>query len=260
MQILWTRQFMQEMPPLELLRNEPLRVDDGLAALYDGYYGDAETRRWRAIGARDKADHIVQLCDDFRAGSVLEVGCGDGAVLKELSRRGFGKDLHGLEISNSGVSAVREHKIDRLRSIDAFDGYHLPFADQSIDLVFATHVLEHVEHERLFLQELGRVGKNVFLEVPLENTLKVARAVDNDIGHINFYSTATFRNILAEQFEIGAIEVFDHNVDLIGFNRSWISGRMRKLLRSTALGVAPAIAQQVFVYHAAALCRARAAT
>ena len=232
-----------------------LRVDGNLAGLYDSYYGDAETQRWRAIGARDKADHIVELCRDLGAVDVLEVGCGDGAVLRELSRRGFGKRLHGLEISSSGTAAVKQSNIERLVSIDTFDGYHIPFADQSIDLVYATHVLEHVEHERLFLRELTRVGRHVLIEVPFEDTLKVAKAVNNDIGHINFYNSATFRTLLAEQLEVKTFQIFDHSVEVIAFNRSRLSGRIRKILRSASLRLAPSAAERVFVYHAAALCR-----
>ncbi len=235
-----------------------LRVDGDLADLYDGYYGDAETWRWRAIGARDKVDHIIELCGELAPTDVLEVGCGDGAVLAELSRRGFGTNLHGVEISSSGTAAAKKRDIERLVSIDMFDGYSLPFPDRSIDLVYATHVLEHVEHERLFLKELARVGRHVLVEVPLEDTLKVSYAVHNDIGHINFYNSATFRALLAEQLDIETLKVFDHRVDVIGFNRSRLSGWTRKALRSSALRLAPSAAERVFVYHAAALCSPRA--
>ena len=52
--------------------------------------------RWRALGAKGKADHVTELCAPGRhlaRQSTLDVGCGDGALLSELHRRGFGGAL-----------------------------------------------------------------------------------------------------------------------------------------------------------------------
>jgi SAM-dependent methyltransferase len=226
-------------------------------AFYTSYYGDEALSQWRASGARDKARHIVKLCRDVAAGSILEVGCGDGSVLAELSHLGFGERFHGLEISASGVEIARSRNIPRLISIDTFDGETLPFDTAAVDLVYCTHVLEHVAHERLFLAELARVGRHVFVEVPLEDTMRVAKAVVNDIGHINFYNRVTFRTLLEEFFAIERFEVFDHSREVLAMARSRVPAPVRSLLRSTCLAIAPAMAQSLFVYHAAALCRPR---
>jgi ubiquinone/menaquinone biosynthesis C-methylase UbiE len=197
------------------------------------------------------------LCGGIAINSVLEVGCGDGSVLAELSRLGFGENLSGIEISTSGLEVARSRDIARVRSIDQFDGRTIPFGDASFDLVYCTHVLEHVDHERLFLAELARVGSRVFVEVPLEDTLRVANAVVNDIGHINFYNRATFRALLEEFFELDQVEVFDHSNEVLEMIPSKAPASMRVLLRAAGLTLAPALAQSLFVYHAAALGRPR---
>jgi len=49
------------------------------------------------------------------------------------------------------------------------DGCYLPFADRSFDVVFSNAVLEHVgdsRRQRIFIQEVSRVGKRVFLTTP----------------------------------------------------------------------------------------------
>src|SRR5207253_2175240 len=67
-----------------------------------GFYEDCYTpgvdgdkyRRWRELGAVTKADHVVDLAARIGVigtASVAEIGCGDGAVLAELGRRGFGQ-------------------------------------------------------------------------------------------------------------------------------------------------------------------------
>ena len=225
---------------------------------YQDYYGDDELARWRAAGARDKADHILALCDGLDGGSVLEVGCGDGSVLAELSKRGFGGRLCGLEISASGVEMARAREIARLESVKQFDGQEIPYGDASFDLVYCTHVLEHVPHERLFLAELARVGRRVFIEVPLEDTLRVAGAIVNDIGHINFYNQVTFRALLQEFFEVERLQVFDHSREVLAMTKARGPAAVRAWLRSAGLSLLPSAAQKLFVYHAAAICRPKA--
>jgi SAM-dependent methyltransferase len=224
---------------------------------YRDYYGDEALGRWRQAGARDKALHISELCGRIAPNTVLEVGCGDGSVLAELSRLGFGEQLFGIELSASGVEVARSRNIARVHSIETFDGRRIPFADGSFDLVYATHVLEHVAHERLFLAELARVGRHVFVEVPLEDTMRVANAVLNDIGHINFYNRVTFQALLEEFLEVDGFEVFDHSREVLAMAPSRAPVSVRALLRSAGLTLVPALAQSLFVYHAAALGRPR---
>jgi len=227
-----------------------------LSSLYGDYYKDDKERVWRAIGAKDKADHVLQLCGSLAPETVLEVGCGDGAVLQELDRRGFGKRLYGVEISESGVEATSARNLASLESVQTFSGYELPFEPNSMDLIVSTHVLEHVEHERLFLRELGRVGRHIFIEVPLENTLRVSNALNNTIGHINFYNRHQLRSLL-ETAGLQVLETrsFDHSVELLSHGRSSLSGRLRKMIRSAAHRANAPLAEQMFTYHMTVLCR-----
>jgi len=65
----------------------------GMLIDYDTYYAPNPSGErwegWRELGARGKADHIMALLGQVGAEpeAVLEVGCGDGAVLAELARR-----------------------------------------------------------------------------------------------------------------------------------------------------------------------------
>ena len=72
-----------------------------LSGFYDSAYtrGGERHAAWRELGARGKADHVEELVP--RARRVVEVGCGDGALLAELSRRRYGDSLPG-----SGVSVM----------------------------------------------------------------------------------------------------------------------------------------------------------
>lgn len=89
-------------------------------------------------------------------------------------------------------------EVPGLKSLDVFDGYHIPHSDKSFDLGLAIHVVEHVEHERMFLMEAARVCKQLYIEVPLEHTRNLNRAIrmSGPYGHINFYTPLTFENLL----------------------------------------------------------------
>jgi methyltransferase family protein len=56
---------------------------------------------------------------------------------------------------------VRDH-----RPFLIFDIHNLPFADKSIDFIYCSHVLEHVENPYRACSELMRVGHQGYIETP----------------------------------------------------------------------------------------------
>src|SRR5260370_23283499 len=155
--------------------------------------GLAEGRR---LGAIDKCANIVRLCSGYERREVLEIGCGEGAILERLALTGFGARFTGREISASAVSAVQEKNIPGA-SVELFDGYELRFADKQFDLAILSHVVEHVEHPRRLIEEAARAARKVFVEVPLEDNLRLPEDfVFDRVGHINFYNVKTIRRLV----------------------------------------------------------------
>lgn len=196
------------------------------------------------------------MCREFAPASVLEVGVGEGAVLAELSKRKFGTELHGVEISASGLKAATARNIPNVASLRQFDGRTLPFENKSVDLVYATHVLEHVEHERIFLKELQRVGRMVFLEVPLEDTVRVRAAIHNTIGHINFYNRHTFMALVeGTGFEIVRFQSFNVSFAQQTFAGVTVKAIAKCAIRAIAHSVSTALAEKILVFNGAAVLR-----
>src|SRR3981189_1460655 len=126
---------------------------DDLHEFYEQCYtpgADGEKyRRWRDLGAIGKADHVVALAARAGVGApatVAEIGCGDGAVLAELGRRGFGVRRGGVGLCASGrrAGARVAAEAGECAGAPVLDGERLPVGDGAFDLAFATHVLEHV--------------------------------------------------------------------------------------------------------------------
>lgn len=71
------------------------------------------------------------------------------------------EDASNLEIEFPGAHFVRN-----------ISGEALPFADKQFDIVFCSAVIEHVgnrQQQQIFLSELIRVGKKLFLTTPNKN-------------------------------------------------------------------------------------------
>lgn len=160
--------------------------------------------QWRMLGAKDKADHVMILCanNGLVPKTILEVGAGDGAILRCLGEESFCKAMHAVEISHSGVQVILDQQVPGLISCQTFNGYNLPFQDDSFDLVILSHVLEHVEFERALLREIRRVSKYQIIEIPMDFP-----ALGNDnyhmlgpsYGHINAHSPASLRFLLSTE-------------------------------------------------------------
>ena len=178
---------------------------DDLHEFYEQCYtpgADGEKyRRWRDLGAVGKADHVVALAARAGVGApatVAEIGCGDGAVLAELGRRGFGARRVGFEISASGVRLAAER--EEIAEAHVFDGERLPVGDGAFDLAFATHVLEHVPDPEPLVREMTRVCRALVIEVPLEDNLSArrpaARAASEGVGHLHRFDRARIRRMV----------------------------------------------------------------
>jgi SAM-dependent methyltransferase len=227
-----------------------------LRSFYEDYYNEAVSRK-RSIAAKQTVDHISSLCGTASLGKVLDVGAGDGAVLAEIEKRKMATELHAVEISSSGIERIKGRDLKSLKSVQEFDGYKLPFDDDTFDTALAVHVLEHVEHERMFLRELARVARTCYVEVPLEHTLRVQRSIQisRPYGHLNFYALETFKNLLnTAELSLLSVATFSNSVDYEVFLSGPFLGKTKHIVRSSALRLLPKLAPDLFVYLCGAFC------
>jgi SAM-dependent methyltransferase len=179
-------------------------ISGNVKTAYDEFY-EKHDEAWRMLGAKYKAQHIIDVCKGRTFKKVLEVGAGDGSILKHLADAGFAEAYYAVEISQSGVDRLKARNIPDLRSVQLFDGYKLDFGNDSFDLIILSHVLEHVEHERLLIREIKRVARYCVIEVPLDYRAGVDKRIKHFLayGHINIYTPTSLRYLLkTEGFEV----------------------------------------------------------
>jgi len=229
-------------------------VSERFQEQYRDYYEDGDSE-WRRRSALGKAAVITSLCDDLKPRAVLEIGAGEGSILRCLAERSFAPRFHALEISPTGVQAIRDAGIRGLTEARLFDGSRVPYPDQAFDLAILSHVVEHVEHPRQLIYEASRVARHVFIEVPLEDTARLPRDfVLDPVGHINFYSMKSIRRLIQscglrvtrERITTPARGAYEY--------RSGRKGLLAWAVKEALLRAAPKVATLLSTYHGALLC------
>lgn len=186
-------------------------LSEEVKTAYDNFYTQSDVA-WRMLGAKYKAQNIIDVCKSIKPQKVLEVGAGDGSILHFLNEWNFAPEIYALEIAQSGVDIILERKLSNLKEAKTFDGYKIPYEDDSFDLVILAHVLEHVEHERILLRELKRVAKYVVVEVPKDYRFGVDKRMKHflDYGHINMYTPTSLRFLLQSE----GLEIIEDKVSM----------------------------------------------
>jgi SAM-dependent methyltransferase len=219
---------------------------------------------WRALGAVGKADHVLALCSGagLHSASTLEVGCGDGALLSELHRRGFGGRLAGVEITTAAVEIARMR--EEIDSVELYDGLHLPATDGAYDLGIVSHVLEHVPDPPALLAEVARACRAVVVEVPLEANISARRAAKrehaDEVGHLQRLSRADAREIVARAGLRIAGELEDplplavHRFLGPDTSSARTKATAKWAVRAGLHRLAPSVARRLYTVHYACLC------
>ena len=94
---------------------------------------------------------------------VLDLGCGDGALL-ELLQRERRCTGYGIEIDDANVLACVRRGINVLQ-LNLHQGLRA-FQDQSFDVVLQIDTLQHLRNAEVMLRETARVGRTGIVAFP----------------------------------------------------------------------------------------------
>jgi SAM-dependent methyltransferase len=118
-----------------------------------GYGGYRYDGRWRSV-----ADALVKRYGLKAGDRILDVGCGKGFLLYDLTQAVPGIEVSGLDISSYAIENAREEVRPYLRVGHANS---LPYEDWSFDLVISITTLHNLQCFDLdrALREIERVGR-----------------------------------------------------------------------------------------------------
>lgn len=146
-----------------------------------------------------------------RGSRILDVGCGNGALLATL--RGRGLELHGIDSSASGIRIASSAYPDVAFNVgDVSDDLDPVYEPAYFDFAICTEVVEHVYNPRGLVRNcLSRLkpGGQLLISTPYHGWLKnsllaVTGQLDRhftalwDHGHIKFWSRRTLGLLLRE--------------------------------------------------------------
>lgn len=118
---------------------------------YGGFYYDS--RFWQPV-IPDFIEHFKMTSTS----SVLDVGCGKGFMLHDLTELLPGITVQGIDVSSYAI----ENSLDSVRPfLKVANAKELPYEDDSFDFVFAINTVHNLERDDCgkALQEIERVAK-----------------------------------------------------------------------------------------------------
>ena len=128
---------------------------------YNKEYNDFWSRdeRWGTDSFEDVNSIVNEIIKTCGTGSILDVGCGMGAVVKEFCKRGI--EAYGVDVASKPIEYNNKEVPDHFFNNSILE---LPFKDNNFNTVITTDCLEHIRTEDIdkAIKELFRVTKRNF--------------------------------------------------------------------------------------------------
>jgi methionine biosynthesis protein MetW len=116
-----------------------------------------------AVPLAPRIDHLVVRDLVEQGARVLDVGCGDGALLA-LLRRERGVDGRGIELSREGVAACLGRGLAVIQG-DA-DTDLAAYPDDAFDYVILSQTIQATRQPRVVLEHMLRIGRRAIVSFP----------------------------------------------------------------------------------------------
>ncbi len=140
--------------------------------------------------------YVVDAIKEWK-GKLLDVGCGEGVLIGKIKEQYDDRfELYGIDISQNAISSASVH-LGHSAVLKQGDSEHLPFDDNTFDVIVCTHSFHHYPRPKIVFKEMKRClkeGGGLFI---VENYRReLPRRIRNIIyfilryprGDIRFYS------------------------------------------------------------------------
>jgi ubiquinone/menaquinone biosynthesis C-methylase UbiE len=158
---------------------------------------NAQKFNWSSVSGNLNPERVSHLETYLVGEKILDAGCGGGAYVEFLSRKGL--DVTGIDKHEQFLELAREQ--GRMGNYVQGDLTNLPFPDNTFDCTYCFDVLEHID-DKLAVQELVRVTKKrLIITVPKEDEVMQKYNLTflhyQDKTHLRNYTSASLNSLLS---------------------------------------------------------------
>lgn len=137
--------------------------------------------------------------------NILDIACGAGVITQHFAEYFNPTYIEGIDISQAMINKAKELDVNHKIVWKVADIYTYN-SNINYDLIVCADIIEHVSDDHLFSSILSRLGKNVVIKVPLEDSyfnrflrrFKIYdpwKDTEERYGHIHHYSESELDNV-----------------------------------------------------------------
>ena len=243
---------------------DPIPSRAEIRSFYPPEYYGARTSKFIApiehlltsISARTIARASKKLGPGSR---LLDIGCGRGLFLRELSKRVF--EVHGTELNDLADESISDlctiHVTDSLASLE--------FPENYFDMVLIWHVLEHLPDPKETISEISRIlspGGQLAVAVPnygsLQSSISGRRWFHLDLPrHVFHFTPDGLRHLLqANGLRIKSTNHFSMLQNSFGWIQSILNripglevNCLYNLLHKRSVNISPRLSNSIAITH-----------
>jgi SAM-dependent methyltransferase len=172
--------------------------DDAYARDFPEQWYDAasEDHFWMEWRARVLSEHLLRVGLDPRAAlSAFDIGCGHGAVQRQLARSTVWI-IDGCDLNDVAIARNTGHR-GCIRRYNIFD--KSPELRERYDIVFLLDVIEHVKDPVALLNAATYYSKpNGVVVINVPSVPSLTSAYDKAVGHLRRYTKSSLRRDVSD--------------------------------------------------------------
>jgi ubiquinone/menaquinone biosynthesis C-methylase UbiE len=153
---------------------------------------------------RECYPYVMEAIQGIKFKKVLDLGCGTGAILEQISHAYSTVELFGLDLSENMLTQAT-YRLGSKAKLSTGDAENLPYEDDSFDLVCCVESFHHYPNPAKALSEIKRVLKSggtfllcdTWTRLPLRQIMNFFIRFSDD-GDVHIYSEREIKKLLTK--------------------------------------------------------------
>lgn len=144
---------------------------------------------------------VMEAIEDIKFNKVLDLGCGTGTILEQISQTYSFAELYGIDLSEKMIGQAKQ-RLDTKAVLSTGDAENLPYENNSFDLVCCVESFHHYPNPNKALSEINRILKtggtfllcDTWSKSPLRQIMNFLIRFSDD-GDVHIYSEREIKKL-----------------------------------------------------------------